>query len=243
MKIRRLLIGLAMSSVALGLPLEAFAKYKHKEISVVYRYEDLGDGLSYKQTLGVLYCKDGFVASAENEILYSDQAGPTQAEVQAIAGKYVILLNIYQNYATENVSCFPRSDATYTLDGGEYVIVNARDAKPTVNISVDQPSVSEDPSSPATVTVSLEQPVGKKTRIHYRISGTGKNRKDYKKIAHKIVVPAGDTSASFEIVPKSDTKTEGNETIDLQLKQRRRYNIGSEDRIQVNIVDNESGAD
>ncbi|WP_367155874.1 Calx-beta domain-containing protein [Methylomonas sp. HYX-M1] len=243
MRTQRFFIGLAMLSVALGLPLEAFAKYKHKEISVVYRYQDLGDGLSYKQTLGVLYCKDGFIASAENEILYSDQAGPTQAEVQAITGKYVILLNIYKAYATQNVSCFPRSEASYSIDGGEYVIVNARDAKPTANISVDQTSISEDPGSPATVTVSLEQPVGKKTKLHYRISGTAKNRKDYKKLSNKIVIPAGDTSASFAIIPKSDTKTEGDETIDLQLKPSRRYNIGSEDRIQVNIVDNDSAAD
>lgn len=63
----------------------------------------------------------------------------------------------------------------------------------------------------------LETPVGFPSKVKFTIAGTATNGVDYQHIADSIIIAAGDTVATLDIIAINDGLTEGSETVKIYL--------------------------
>ena len=117
------------------------------------------------------------------------------------------------------------SPANATLSGGTATLdstgtITDDDAAPV--LSIDNPSVTEGDTTPATLTftVTLATASGKTVTVNYadRLTGTATSATDYTALtAGTLTFAPGDTAKTIDVTVAGDTTDESNETVVLRL--------------------------
>ena len=229
-------------------------------------HKDLGYGVFYdyenfRFEFGSLHCKEGFIPSYSNDVKIpiNSSVGPladgqeTVAATRPVQGLFLIKLDSYVRYQhVANMSCFPRSANTYSVASTgvgltanvPYVAVGNGTAPaavlPTVSISATAPNASEAGPANGEFLVALNQPIGKNVIVKYRVSGTAKNGKDYKKLSGQTKILAGNVSNIVSVLSRDDKQAEPTETVVIALKpSKKKYQIGTNNSATVEISDND----
>lgn len=91
-------------------------------------------------------------------------------------------------------------------------------------VSVDDAETNDPATSNAmegcvngVIRFRLQQPVTVPTTVNYTIGGTATNGIDYNNLNGTIIIPAGQTTATLNIIPTADGIVEGNETLVIYL--------------------------
>ena len=98
---------------------------------------------------------------------------------------------------------------------GEMVAANAA---PVVFMTASDPVAGEGGNNPGTIAVWRTGGTSNALTVHYRITGTARNGRDYKRLPGTLTIPAGESSAVILIQPRTDRRPEDEETVTLILQ-------------------------
>ena len=134
----------------------------------------------------------------------------------APAGEFVLTAVATDDQGSSTISC-PVTIRLVEIQRPPMVTIKATDPDAT-EIPVVPPGM-EMPQrvDPATFTVERTGGTNSDLTVYYRIDGTAKNGIDYVELAHKVTIPAGESSAEIVVVPIDDLLVEGDETVILSL--------------------------
>jgi hypothetical protein len=200
-----------------------------------------------KQETGDLYKNGDFIPVTVADDI---QLEIGEADMNSINGQFVMSLALWTQFSQaakpignpDAMRFFPRSAGTYSIGGVPYVIVTSNGAalvKPVVSLTAAQASASETGPVDGRFLIALNAAIAKDLKVTYFIKGKSKNGKDYRKIAKKVVIPAGNVSAYVDIVPVDDSRKEGSEKVTLKLKKTAAYRLGESRVATVEIIDND----
>ncbi|NJD08683.1 MAG: hypothetical protein FIA97_19650 [Methylococcaceae bacterium] len=200
-----------------------------------------------KEEVGDLYKNGDFIPIGVDDD-YSLEI--SEADMNAINGQFVMSLALWTQFSQgakpignpNAMRFFPRSSASYSIGGVPYVIVTTQGAaavKPVVSLTAAQASASETGPVEGRFLIALNAAIAKDLKVTYLIKGKAKNGKDYRKIAKKVVIPAGNVSAYVDISPIDDRRNEGSENVTLKLKKAAAYRLGESKSASVEIADND----
>ncbi|MCU0756156.1 MAG: DUF1566 domain-containing protein, partial [Xanthomonadales bacterium] len=96
-----------------------------------------------------------------------------------------------------------------------------------VSIAVSPTSVLEDGATNLTYTVTRNLSLPTPTTVNISVSGTATSSSDYGGAVATIVIPAGATTATFNIDPMADTAVEPDETVIMTVALGAGYTVGS----------------
>lgn len=113
-------------------------------------------------------------------------------------------------------------------------IANAMTAQ-IVTIAATAPNASEVGVNGA-FTVSRTTTTGS-LNVKYTVAGTATNGIDYQTLSGTVTIAAGQLSATIPLVPKSDSLTEGTESVELTLVPATGYELGAAVTAVANIAD------
>jgi hypothetical protein len=201
-----------------------------------------------KQEAGDLYKNGNFIPIAVNDdrSIEIDQAG-----MNAINGRFVMTLARWTQLSeaakpagnSNAMKFFPRSAATYSINGIPHVIVTAgagsNPVKPVVSLTAPQPNAAEQGPVDGRFMIALNAAIAKDIKVGYAILGKARNGKDYERIAKKVVIPAGNVSAYVDVSPIDDSRAESIETVILKLRKSRAYRLGESRSATVEVADND----
>lgn len=125
--------------------------------------------------------------------------------------------------------------------------ITDNDAPPaaTVSIAAADPNAAESGTvvNPGTFTLTREGDLTADLVVTYTVGGTATNGIDYNRLSGRIVIPAGETSATITITPVNDANpNEGAETVILTLASSADYGLGASTSATVSIEDNTTGS-
>jgi len=125
--------------------------------------------------------------------------------------------------------------------------ITDNDAPPaaTVSIAATDPNAAESGTvvNPGTFTLTREGDLTADLVVTYTVGGTATNGIDYNRLSGRIVIPAGETSATITITPVNDANpNEGAETVILTLASSADYGLGASTSATVSIEDNTTGS-
>lgn len=75
--------------------------------------------------------------------------------------------------------------------------------------------------------------------VSYVVGGTAAPGTDYVSIGTSVTIPQGSLSVAIRVVPKDDSKPEGNETVVVTLSDGADYDLGAEWQATLDIADND----
>ncbi len=94
-----------------------------------------------------------------------------------------------------------------------------------------------------TFTLSREGDLTADLVVTYTVGGTATNGIDYNRLSGRIVIPAGQATATITITPVNDANpNEGPETVSLTLAPSADYGLGASTSATVSIEDNTTGS-
>ena len=115
--------------------------------------------------------------------------------------------------------------------------------RPTVSLTVMQPTVTEGQGGAATLVVRRTGGAATSLRVFYRVSGSARNGVDYERVSGAVDILASSGETSIEIIPLDDTRREPTERVTVQLRPappgRPQYNIGARRSQTVQILDDD----
>jgi len=158
-------------------------------------------------------------------------AGQTSASIPITP----ISANLIDGNSSVTVALNPGTGFTVgTLNSATVQIVNP----PTVQIAATNAIASEaNPTVPATLTVSRDasQTLSDWT-VSYTIGGSAASSR-YVPLPGSITIPAGQTSATIQVVAIADNIAEGNQTVILTLLAGSSFTVGSNSSATAQILD------
>ena len=96
---------------------------------------------------------------------------------------------------------------------------------PTVSIAATDSEASEAGLDPARFTVSRTGTTGTAMAIRYTERGTAKSGRDYGRLPRTLTIPAGQRSATIDLVPIDDDRAEPTETVTVTLRTGRLFTL------------------
>jgi len=174
---------------------------------------------------------------------------PQQWDAQASQTSSVVVLAAGQKYYIEAlhkessgadhlaVGWVQPGETTIEVIDGQYL----SPVDPVVRIFSDRPSVSEGSAAPARFTITRDGgPNTNALPVSYSVSGEAINGLDYQFLPGTITIPAGSDSVDLVINPISDSATEGNESLVVELRPGAGYEVGLQSERTTNgtIQDN-----
>ncbi len=144
------------------------------------------------------------------------------------------------NEGTETVVLNLAVDAAYQIGLPSSATVNIADSLappslPVVSITATDASASESGDT-GTVVLSRAESTASALTVGYTIGGSATYGSDYT-LTGSATIPAGSSSVTVTVVPKSDTLTEGTETVVFTIVAGSGYQLGSSTSATVNIAD------
>ena len=122
----------------------------------------------------------------------------------------------------------------------QYLSAAPAPARPRVSVSAIQSVAAEEADKPGIICFTLDHSSDKEIAIGYRPGGTS-SATDYKIPNHRVVIPAGQTTAEITIQPVDDELVESNETLIVTLAPSTDYQgDGSTGAAAVTIADNDN---
>lgn len=110
---------------------------------------------------------------------------------------------------------------------------------PTVTISAPDATASEPGTDTGRVKVTRTGCPDDPLVIHYTVGGTAQSAIDYTPLTGSITIPAGKSSASFDVVAVDDSVAEPAETVIATLALDANYSVGAKRSATVTIADND----
>jgi hypothetical protein len=225
------------------------AKAEVGVVGLVNRYVDLGGG-AFRYESGELNSQSGFAPGGPSFVRpYGSDITPTV--VAALAGRPVMSLRQYILFGKspgykDQMKYFTRSLETFSDMGEPFVILSAidpanvaPDKTPKVSIFAIDPIASESRGT-GKFLVTFDAPVKKNIRVKFDISGNATYGEDYQKIAHSIIIPAGNISGIIEIFPINDAIAEDTENMVITLSNDTLdYLIARRYRARIKILDDD----
>lgn len=146
----------------------------------------------------------------------------------------------------DQMKYFTRSVETYSDMVETYIVLSAidpvnvpPDKTPKVSIFAIDPIATES-SGTGKFLVTFDAPIKKNIRVKFDISGDATYGEDYRKIAHSIIIPAGNISGIIEIFPINDTIGEDTENMVITLSNDTMdYLIARRYRARIKILDDD----
>jgi GH35 family endo-1,4-beta-xylanase len=96
----------------------------------------------------------------------------------------------------------------------------------TVEIFSDTPFVAEDSSSPAKFTVTRTGPTTNALDVSFATFGDATEGVDFENTGGEITIPAGQSSVTIEISALTDSATEGEESLNVEILAGPGYDVG-----------------
>jgi len=119
--------------------------------------------------------------------------------------------------------------------------INDDDAMPTVQFNAATYTAGEN-AGKATITVQLSAASGRPVEVSYISSdGTATDGSDYAGVDDNLTIPAGETSATFDIILLNDNLAEPAETVNLSLNTPSGATLGNPATAVLTILDDDSG--
>ena len=112
-------------------------------------------------------------------------------------------------------------------------------AAPATTISVAPESVEEDGGVPLVFTISVDVAPAVDTVINLEFGGTATPGDDYTGATTTVTIPAGETSASVEVMPLPDDTYEGDETVVVTVLPGTGYEVGPVNAAIGTIIDSD----
>ncbi len=183
-----------------------------------------------------------------NKRLIASIAGPTatgtwqrSVDVKLVAGQryYIEALHKDDTGADSLAVGWTLPDGRFE---GPIAGQNLSPTVPTVELFVDQSSAFEFNNSPAQITVERDADFGRDLLVRYQLGGTAINGSDYVALTGTVTIPAGQRSATFQIVPLDDSLLESVETVTVALLNDTAYQLGTASRQSglVTLYDSDS---
>jgi hypothetical protein len=115
------------------------------------------------------------------------------------------------------------------------------DNEGTANVSVTASvaSIGEGSSTPGVFTISRTGATTNDLRVFYSVTGTAQSSVDYAPIGGSVVIPAGSSSATVNVVPIQDAVVESDETVILTLASSSDYVKANPGSNTVTILDDD----
>ncbi len=115
--------------------------------------------------------------------------------------------------------------------------------RPTVTLTVVQPTVTEGQGGAATLVVRRSQGTATSLRVFYRVSGNARNGVDYERVQGAVDILAGSSEATIAIAALDDTRREPTERVTVQLRPAPRnqpqYRLGARRTQTIQILDDD----
>jgi len=111
-------------------------------------------------------------------------------------------------------------------------------AKSNVTITADDPNANEDGNTAQFVVTRSGGDLNKPLTVNYSVAGNAINGSDYSTLPGTITIPAGATSVTIPVIPKSDGEVEGDETVQINLIDAAGYNLDPVATATATITDN-----
>ena len=118
-------------------------------------------------------------------------------------------------------------------------LTDGKSTTPTVSLSCSSSSIAEDGGT-STCTLSLSKSTTKVVTVKLGYSGTATAGTDYSGNHTSRTISAGNTSTSWTLTGKSDTKTEGNETIVINVTSVTNATESGTQREKLTLTDDSS---
>lgn len=202
---------------------------------------------------GQLDCKDGFIPVTHSlfSVTVANNGVPNAAGVQqassykAVNGFFIDTLANYTIGAKHlDLKCFHRSSSTYSFAGTSYVqayvpyvAITTKSSPPSyASVSPIEPTISEGGPT-GEFLIALDKPSWRTVTVRYRLSGTAKNGKDYRRLSGKVKILAGNISTTVKIVPRRDRLLESAEDITINIKTSKKYYLSGSNSATIAITD------
>jgi N-acetylneuraminic acid mutarotase len=111
---------------------------------------------------------------------------------------------------------------------------------PTVTISANDPTASEDGPSSGQLTITRTGDTTNPLSVNYVVTGSATSVDDYSTIFTSEIIPAGQASVVVNVNPVDDDLVEGSETVIVTLAADSAYTVGGANQGTVTIADNDS---
>lgn len=202
---------------------------------------------------GTLDCKDGFVPITHStfSVLVATNGVPNAAGVAQASGyKAVseITLETLANYMADSKTrgfnkCFRRSTDTYSFTGISYLqdnipyiaVLSSASPPSYTSVSAIEESITEGGSGE--FLIALNKPSWRTVTIRYKVSGTAKNGKDFKRLSGKARILAGNISTTVTVVSRNDHAVEAAEQLTIDIKPSKKYQLSGSASATMQISD------
>ncbi len=168
-------------------------------------------------------------------------AGATTATVD------VNVINDNVKEATETVTATISLNSGYTIGTPSAATVNILDNDQWfIRVEATDPDAAEPREVVAgdagqfTVTRYGETDLTYAKWVFLSYGGTATSDSDYDELSTLVIIPAGETSATLNVNPLEDTRTEGDETVTANVSTNSGYNVGTPSSATVTIADDPS---
>jgi hypothetical protein len=133
----------------------------------------------------------------------------------------------------------PTTDATLGATSVMSILLTDNDPTPTLRFAVAAQSVPESAGT-ASITVSTDRASGREVSVPYTVSGTAATPADHDLVAGKIVIPAGQTTATIPVKIVDDAVAESAETITVALAAPVGASLGTPASHVLTVTDNDT---
>ncbi|MDY0102090.1 MAG: Calx-beta domain-containing protein, partial [Lentimicrobium sp.] len=172
-------------------------------------------------------------------------AGSTSVTIPVMVIDNLIMESTETVIAT--LTAITSGDANTSIDtDNDEATVNITDNDAaTVSITANDPSASE-PSNNGQYTVTMTHASDTDTEISYIVSGTATAGSDYNTLSGTVIIPAGSTSATIDVIVNDDNILESSETVIATLSAITSGNpnitVGTPVAATVTITDNDAAS-
>jgi len=202
---------------------------------------------------GQLDCKDGFIPVTHSlfSVTVANNGVPDGTGVQQASSYKAVngfFIDTLANYTIDvkhlDLKCFHRSSATYSFAGESYVqagipyvAITTKSSPPSyASVSTIEPTISESGGA-GDFLIALDKPSWRTVTVRYKLSGTAKNGRDYRRLYGKAKILAGNISTTVKILPKHDRLVESAEDIIINIKPSNKYYISGSSSATMAITD------
>ncbi|WP_145998742.1 hypothetical protein [Methyloterricola oryzae] len=202
---------------------------------------------------GTLDCKDGFVPITHStfSVLVATNGVPNAAGAEQASGYKAVsdlTLETLANYMADSKAkgfnkCFRRSADTYSFTGISYLqdnipyvaVLTSTSPPSYTSVSAIEASIPE--GSSGEFLIALNKPSWRTVTVRYKVSGTAKNGKDFKRLSGKAKILAGNISTIVKVTSRKDQVTETVEQITIDIKPSKKYQLSGATSATMQISD------
>ncbi len=206
---------------------EEYLEYVNSGYNDVFAFFISGPGITGKKNIALIPGTSTPVSidnvnNVANAAYYFDNENPPGVSVQYDGfTKVLTATQTVQACQTYHIKLAVADAGDGILDSGVFLEAGSFTGG---NVSLSADAFSPDSTAiegcvPVVVNFCIPFPASNDYVVHYELKGDATNGTDYIQLPDSIVIPAGQTCASFTINPIKDSLTEGSESVFITLPQ------------------------